>query len=188
MKPTQSRAKPLAKSRASLTAALTGLKAQCAAPAKSAAQEAPVDPLASLIHHYDDGEPSRSFDYMEPDEVRAYIAASHASLVGALKGLMEHAAMRPKTYDSEGKGQAAFALAVTNAELAIQAAQPHAAPIQIGDSFIMPEPNATENWLHGNWTGRVVGFKDHGHLVTVKDADDDAFDITAGRLAACERA
>ncbi len=62
--------------------------------------------------------------------------SSHANLVAALKGLMDHAAMQPKVYDSDGKGQAAFMLAaataaeVLAAQSALKAAQPHASQVQ----------------------------------------------------------
>lgn len=56
--------------------------------------------------------------------------------------------------------------------------------VDVGDSFIMPDPDPTLNdaWAHGNWEATVVGFRDHGKLVTVRDQDSNAFDIEAGRV------
>lgn len=49
----------------------------------------------------------------------------------------------------------------------------------------MPEPTQDDCWEYGGFEATVHSFKDNG-LITVKDADDDGWDIEANRVEIVE--
>jgi hypothetical protein len=54
--------------------------------------------------------------------------------------------------------------------------------VNLGLRITMPEPVVGDAWQHGGWEGRIVKFRDKRRLVTVLDAEDNAFDIETERV------
>lgn len=54
--------------------------------------------------------------------------------------------------------------------------------LTIGSQIVMPEPNGTDDcWKYGGFLGTVIGFRCDGSLATIRDADEDCFDIEIDR-------
>jgi len=45
----------------------------------------------------------------------------------------------------------------------------------------MPDPNDNDLWIQGNFEATVIAFKDDT-LITVEDAECDAWDVEANRV------
>ena len=58
---------------------------------------------------------------------------------------------------------------------------------QIGQSYIMPKPQADDAWHFSGFAARITDILETG-MAIVEDQDSDFFTIELDRLTKCERA